>query len=47
MVDALVADRETKRAVPFFLLALEIMWAKVVWKTKKTHQNTFIKLIRT
>lgn len=29
-MDALVADRVTKRAVPFFRLALEMIWAKVV-----------------
>lgn len=29
-MDALVADRVTKRAVPLFLLVLEIIWAKVV-----------------
>lgn len=33
LVDALVADKVTKRVVPFFLLPLEIMWASVVWKT--------------
>lgn len=42
-MDALVADRVTKRAVPFFLLVLEIMWAKVVWK--KTTPPKHIKKI--
>lgn len=34
-MDALVADRVTKRAVPFFLLVLEIMWANVVWNERQ------------
>lgn len=32
LVDALVADMVTKRAVPFLLHLLAIMWASVVWK---------------
>lgn len=39
LMDALVADRETNRAVPFFLLVLAIMWARVVWNTSKHTQN--------
>lgn len=40
LMDALVADREAKRAVPFFLLVLDIIRAKVVWKERKKHTNT-------